>query len=247
MTEIILFLAGMLGGAMNSLAGGGSTATYAALVFAGVPPINAIATNTLAVIPGYAGGLIGFRPDWRSLKSLLIWQVPLAMIGGLIGAKLLIATPENIFRALVPWLLLFATVIFFFSPQNHKIRSQVARIMAPIILLLIFMYGGYFGAGLGIIMLATLSLVGFDQLVKMNGIKLIFSIANATAAAAVFIQSDMVNWYAWSIVALGLIIGAYTAARIAVRLSHQTLRYIITGISLAVTMSFFIEYYILSS
>jgi uncharacterized membrane protein YfcA len=246
MTGLLLFLAGVLGGAMNSLAGGGSTPTYAALVFIGVPPISAIATNTLAVIPGYISGLLGFRPDWRPLFGALVWQVPLAIIGGLVGAKLLLATPENLFRALVPWLLLFATVVFYAAPQNRKLKARVSLVLAPVILLVIFTYGGYFGAGLGIIMLATLSLLGFDQIAKMNGVKLIFSIANAVAAATLFIQADMIDWQAWIILVLGLIVGAYSAARLALRLSQKTLRLIITGISLSVTTYFFIDYYVLA-
>ncbi len=246
MTGLLLFLAGVLGGAMNSLAGGGSTPTYAALVFVGVPPISAIATNTLAVIPGYISGLIGFRPDWRPLFSSLVWQLPLAVIGGFIGAKLLLATPENLFRALVPWLLLFATVIFYTGPQNRKIKTRINIVLAPVILIMIFTYGGYFGAGLGIIMLATLSLLGFDQIAKMNGVKLIFSIANATAAATLFIQADMIDWQAWIMVVLGLIVGAYSAARLALRLTQTTLRYVVTGISLSVTTYFFIDYYLLT-
>ena len=244
MTGLLLFLAGVLGGAMNSLAGGGSTPTYAALVFVGIPPISAIATNTLAVIPGYMSGLLAFRPDWRPLLASLLWQVPLAIIGGVIGAKLLLATPENIFRALVPWLLLFATIIFYTAPQNRKLKARIHIILAPIILLVIFTYGGYFGAGLGIIMLATLSLLGFEQVVKMNGIKLIFSIANASAAATLFIQADIIDWHAWAVLVMGLIVGAYSAARMALRLSQQTLRYIVTAISLSVTTYFFIDYYI---
>lgn len=244
MSELIIFFAGCIAGAMNSLAGGGSTVSYAALTAIGIPPIMANATNTVATIAGYVAGLAGFRPSWQGLGLQIIWQIALAVIGGILGAWLLTQTPEAMFRQFVPWLLLGASVLFLLSPPSTDQGSkQKALFISTPILILVFIYGGYFQAGLGILTLAALSVLGFGQIIRMSGIKLIFAIANAIAASILFAQHNLIDWNSCLILMAGLVTGGFGAARIATHLPATVLRKVIAAIALSVTAYFFYATY----
>ena len=182
-----LFLAGLLGGFLNSVAGGGSFVTFPALLLVGLPPVSANATNTFASCSGYLSGAYAFRSDLdrhrRELPRLLL----VSLLGGLIGAWLLLRTPESVFRDAIPWLLLFATVLFAFGGRLnqwlarlgsvHRHASLLGRLLLLALLLAVSVYGGFFNAGLGIIILSYLALAGYTDLNAMNGIKLLVSSA----------------------------------------------------------------------
>ncbi|MEH6453315.1 MAG: sulfite exporter TauE/SafE family protein, partial [Psychromonas sp.] len=155
----ILFFAGVLGGILNSVAGGGSFITFPALLFAGVPPIAANATNTFASCAGYLSGAYAFRKEISTEKKNLKKIIIPSFVGGLLGAMLLLNTPESVFTETIPWLLLFATLLFIFGGKlnqllvklggKHKHANAIGSILLALLLLLICIYGGFFNAGLG--------------------------------------------------------------------------------------------------
>ena len=247
MIELILFFAGFFGGIMNALAGGGSGLTFTALVFAGLPPITANATNTLAATIGYITGAIGYREQIWAAKEKLIWQVPVAIIGGLLGGWVLLNVEERLFSTSVPWLLLFATILFWVAPYftASARRADLARhgMIAAILLFLVCVYGGYFQAGFGILTLGVLALTGYTNLAQMNGLKLIFATVSSVAAIVLFIAADAIQWSAGISVMIGIALGSYVAARIATKIADRPLKIIISVISLGVTAYFFWQVY----
>ena len=176
---IILFIAGFLGGVLNSIAGGGSFITFPALLLAGVPPISANATNTFASCSGYMSGTWAFRKELLEIREQLPRYILLSLIGGISGAWLLLQTPEAAFEMAVPWLLLFATLLFIFGGQlnralkqlgsRHRHASAAAAILLTALLFGVCLYGGFFNAGLGIIALSYLALAGHTDINRMNG------------------------------------------------------------------------------
>jgi uncharacterized membrane protein YfcA len=245
--EIILFLAGFLGGIMNSLAGGGSGLTYTALIFAGLPPITANATNTFAATIGYISGCAGYRQHIFAARHQLIWQVPLAGLGGLTGGWLLLNTQEAVFSMLVPWLLLMATILFWLAPAISRTAAH-AKYTRPIsvsvvILFIVFVYGGYFQAGFGIITLAALALTGHSHIGQMNGLKLTFAAIASLAAIFVFAYAGSIDWTAGTSVMIGIALGSYIAARISDRVPDRLMKFVISAISIGVTGYFFWDVY----
>lgn len=182
-----LFVAGILGGMLNSIAGGGTFITFPALLLVGIPPISANATNTFASCSGYMGGAYAFRSELRLSRSELPKYILIGLLGGGIGAWLLLQTPEALFREAIPWLLLFATFVFVFGERlnsysvqlvsRYQHLSQIGRSLLLLTLIGVCIYGGFFNAGLGIILLSYLALAGYTNINAMNGIKLLTSSA----------------------------------------------------------------------
>lgn len=245
--EIILFLAGFFGGIMNSLAGGGSGLTYTALIFAGLPPITANATNTFAATLGYISGCVGYRQHIYAARHHLLWQAPIAVLGGLLGGWLLLNTQEAVFSMLVPWLLLMATVLFWLAPMMSQtaVHAKYTRPIAVsvVILFVVFVYGGYFQAGFGIITLAALALTGHKHIGQMNGLKLTFATIASTAAITVFALAGSIDWTAGTSVTIGIVLGSYLAARISNRVPDKLMKIVISAISIGVTAYFFWDAY----
>ena len=218
MEPILLFLAGLVGGTMNALAGGGSGVTFAALVFTGMPPIIANATNTFAATFGYITGVFGY---WRHMDGLwhnLIWQVPLVFIGGLIGGWALLQTDPATFSTAVPWLLLFATVLFMAGSNLERAAARLSdgnvRLLGAGAIFLTCIYGGYFQGGFGILTLAALSLGGYTAVRAMNGLKLAFATISSLAAIVLFAFEGKIDYVGGLAVILGIGIGSYGAARL---------------------------------
>ena len=218
MEAALLFLAGLIGGTMNALAGGGSGITFAALVFTGMPPIIANATNTFAATFGYITGVLGY---WRHMQGLwrdLIWQVPLVFIGGLIGGWLLLQTDPNVFANAVPWLLLFATVLFMAGSHLQRAAARLTdgnlRLLGAGAVFLTCIYGGYFQGGFGILTLAALSLGGYSAVRAMNGLKLVFATISSLAAIVLFAFDGKIDYVGGLAVMFGIGIGSYGAARL---------------------------------
>jgi len=243
------FIAGMI----NSVAGGGTLVSFPTLIWLGRDTIVANATNTVALWPGALAGMIGFRRDIAgSRRWMLILGLP-SLVGGLIGAILLLLTPSRIFGSLVPFLILFATLLFAFGdPIAKRLRPpsidpahtngdhQVGRgwwTGAAIFQFLVSVYGGYFGAGIGILMLAALGLLGLTDIHRMNGLKNFFaSIINAIASAY-FIWSGKVDWTDALIMALGATIGGFGGAGIARRMGRKFVRRVVIVIGFAMAIS----------
>lgn len=253
---LFLFSAGFFGGLLNSVAGGGSFLTFPALLFVGVPPISANATNTFASCAGYLSGAYAFREDLNAHKKELPRLILISLIGGVLGAWLLLQTPESLFREAIPWLLLLATVLFIFGGTiNHYLKQQAsqhqyASLLGHALLLLILLgvcvYGGFFNAGLGIIVLSYLALAGYVNINAMNGIKLLISSVVSLIAIALFIYDGVIAWYDGFIVLAGTLVGGYLAAHIAKRLSQQTVRVFVMVVSCSITLYFFWDIYALS-
>ena len=230
---VLLFLAAAGGGALNSVAGGGSFLTFPTLLFTGVPPILANATSTVALWPGSIASASAYRREILSEWPRLIPLGIVSMVGGYAGARLLLGTPQETFRALIPWLLLSATLLFAFGgPALNRIRARRRRgkpapakdhhehrktskrynVMGLLAQLAIATYGGYFGGGIGILMLAALSVSGMDNMHTMNGVKNGLATAINGIAVVTFILTATVLWPQALVMVTGAIAGGYGAA-----------------------------------
>src|SRR5271156_3533745 len=218
---LVAFGAAFVAGAINSVAGGGTLLTFPVLIWLGLPSINANATSTVAIWPGSVGTIWGYRQDLSSSSPRMLALVFPSVIGGILGALLLNHTPPAVFDALVPFLILFATLLFMIqepiqrrlkisSPESHK--STRWLIGAMLFQLLVALYGGYFGAGIGILMLAALSVLGLTDIHQMNGLKNFFGGCINGVAALYFILARMVYWPFVILMAVGAIAGGYRGA-----------------------------------
>ncbi|RYE84545.1 MAG: sulfite exporter TauE/SafE family protein [Hyphomicrobiales bacterium] len=249
MTELLLLVAGLLGGALNSLAGGGSFIVFPALLWAGVPPVLANASNTYAALPGYVSGALGFRKDIIRQKDRLILYTVISLLFGYAGAELLLHVSDEQFKQVVPWLMLFAVLLFAFGgPINAWVARQggAGRGMkaAGALLLLAMLaafcvYGGFFNAGLGILLLAFLALAGLTDIHEMNGLKLWISSVVAVVAVVRFVFDGSIDWYHGSIALVGVTIGGYAAARLAHLIPTQAIRTLVMVYGAGLTAWFF--------
>jgi len=253
MQGLFLFSVAVAGGALNSVAGGGFLC-FPALIFTGMPPINANATNTAALWPGVAASTAAYRGEISAYRKMLTPLVVTGVVGGLIGAVILLRTPQTTFLRMVPWLLLTATLLLAFSSRitqwigahpleggAHPSRVSIAR--GALLQLVIAIYIGFFGAGAGILMLALLALMGMRNIHAMNGLKtLLATISNGVALTA-FIVARAVVWPQALLMVCGAILGGYGGAWYAQRMNPKLVRYfaIFTGASM--TAYFFVKYH----
>lgn len=247
---LVLLLAGFFGGVINSVAGGGSFITFPALLFVGVPPVSANATNTFASCSGYLSGAYALRRELRAYRQQLPLFLGISLAGGVGGAWLLLRTPEALFREAIPWLLLFATVLFVFGGHlnqllkrlagRHRHASMLGQAMSLLLLLAVCVYGGFFNAGLGIIILSYLALAGFTDINAMNGLKLLVSSAVSLIAIALFVAHGAIAWYEGTLVLLGTLAGGYVAAHYSRRLPQSLVRGFVIVASVAITGYFFV-------
>ena len=247
METALLFLAGLVGGTMNALAGGGSGITFAALVFTGMPPIIANATNTFAATFGYITGVLGYRQHMGGMGKDLLWQAPLVFIGGLLGGYALLQTDADVFAAAVPWLLLFATLLFMAGPQLERLAARFGgrgvQMAGALALFLTCIYGGYFQGGFGILTLAALSLSGYTAVRAMNGLKLVFATISSIAALLLFALEGKIDYVGGLAVMVGIGIGSYGAARWTNHISDSNVKRASIAVCLLVTgYAFFIAY-----
>ena len=239
----IIVAAAFLAGVVNSVAGGGTLLTFPALVWIGIEPKVANVTNTVALWPGSLAGMVGFR---RELTGSRRWMTLLAvpsLAGGLVGAVLLLRTSPDTFAALVPHLILFATILFAAGDRiTRKLTvSEPGRAWwagAAVFQFLVAVYGGYFGAGIGILMLAALGLLGLSDIHQMNGLKNFFAMCINAVAALYFMALGPVEWTEAMVMAAGSIVGGYGGAGLARRLGRTVVRRIVifVGLAMAVAM-----------
>lgn len=249
MNEILLLLAGLLGGAVNSLAGGGSFIVFPALLFAGVPPVLANASNTYAALPGYASGAVGYWQSMIKYKDRMLVYGIVAAVFGYVGAELLLVVSDEQFNKVVPWLMTFAVALFIFGNQINaavKARGSQGKGMQRLgtVLLLgalaaVCIYGGFFNAGLGILLLAFLALAGMSDIHAMNGLKLYISAIVALVAVVRFAFNGTIDWYHGSIALVGVTIGGYAAARLAKFIPTQWIRIGVIIYGIEMTLYFF--------
>ncbi|HXW61121.1 MAG TPA: sulfite exporter TauE/SafE family protein [Candidatus Acidoferrales bacterium] len=253
---IFLFFAALLGGTVNSVAGGGSFISFPALLFTGIPPIAANATNTVALWPGTTASAVAYRNALtRETRPLLPPLLGTCIVGGVLGAVILLKTPPAIFLRLVPWLLLVATMLFVLSGRiTTWIRSRAGH--APgdtklprglfftglFVQLVIAMYVGYFGAGTGILVLALLALLGMENIHAMNGVKtLLVSIANGVAIVT-FVWARVIVWPQALLMVAGAVVGGYGGAYVAQKMNPQHVRRLVIAIGFAISAYFFWRY-----
>lgn len=251
---VFLFAAGLLGGVINSIAGGGSFITFPALLLVGVPPISANATNTYASCAGYLSGAYAFRKELSEHRADLPRILLSSLLGGVIGAWLLLQTPEALFTQAIPWLLLLATALLVFGSQlnttfrhwagHHRHASTIGSMFLGILLLGVCIYGGFFNAGLGIIILSYLTLAGHTDINAMNGLKLLVSSTVSLIAIGVFVFEDVIAWYAGTVLLLGTLSGGYAAAHVSRRLRPSLVRGFVICASCTITVYFFYTTYL---
>jgi uncharacterized membrane protein YfcA len=243
--DLLLVIAAFVAGAQNAIAGGGSFVTFPALVFIGVPPIIANASSTVALFPGSLAGAWAYRHDFEPMQGVRLWAITLvSVVGGAVGAVLLLVTPPRAFDLIVPWLLLLATVLFAFGPELTRFVARLWRIGPATLLaiqMLIAIYGGYFGGAIGILMLALYGLFGLTNLNAMNGVKSLMAGLLNAVAVVVFVIAGKIWWHETGIMVLAAIAGGYGGARVARRVDHRYLRAVIILIAVAMTVTFFVR------
>jgi hypothetical protein len=248
---LFLFIAGVLGGAMNAVAGGGSFIAFPALVFTGVPQIPANATNTVALWAGivFSGGAFRHRLDVP--RRVMIPLLVTSFVGGIAGAILLLKTPEHTFAKVLPWLMAGATMLFIFGkklarrgPSSVGYEATAAAIVgASVFELAVAVYGGYFGGGVGIVNLAMLAAIGMTDIHEMNALKSVLGSAINGVAVIVFIVKGAVYWPQASIMILGAALGGYFGARYSLRLPPALIRWFVILVGTGMSIYFFVKAY----
>jgi uncharacterized membrane protein YfcA len=244
---LVMLCAAFTAGAINSIAGGGTLITFPVLIWLGLDPKVANGTSTVALWPGLFGGLFGYRRELENSSPILIRLGLTSIVGGAVGAWLLTWTPSPVFARLVPFLILFATILF----MSHGAINQRLRLGsleerpttlwwtgAMVFQFFSAMYGGYFGAGNGILMLAALGLLGLNELHRANGIKNFLGICINSTAVLIFALAGLVIWRDARVMACGALAGGYFGATMAVRVGQGWVRrgIIIIGLVIFVVM-----------
>jgi uncharacterized protein len=241
---LILVAAAFGAGVMNAMAGGGTILTFPSLIFLGLPAITANATSTVALLPGAVASLFGYRREVREHRAWLKTLFLPSLAGGAIGSVLLLRTPEKTFELLAPLLILFATVLFMVQGLLSRRTSSRAETTAPsagrwaaagLLQLGVAVYGGYFGAGIGILMLVLLGFLGLSNIHAANGLKNFFVFCINAVAAGYFIVKGAVVWPAALVIVLGATLGGYGGARFARRIGKEKARAAVIVIGLLVT------------
>lgn len=245
LTSLLLAgLAAALGGAINAIAGGGTLVTFPAIVALGVPPLIANATNTVSLWPGSLGSFWGYRSHVSGIRPWLVGFTLPSLLGGAVGAGLLLATGEERFSRMVPFLVLAATLLFMAQGviqrwlHGHHVPEPPAT--PPLSILAwqfaVGVYGGYFGAGIGILMLAAISFMGHTDIHRMNGLKNWGGACMNAVAAAIFALSGVVDWPLAGAMTVGSILGGYGGARLAQRVGREVVRKAVVAIGLAASL-----------
>jgi uncharacterized protein len=244
---MIAATAAFLAGGINSIAGGGTLISFPALVWLGLPPITANATSTVAIWPGSLGSIWGFRSELGQVAPRWKWLSISSLIGGGIGAILLRSTPAALFERLVPFLILFSTILFVAeTPIQKKLREQsgiegIGVAATLIMTLFVAIYGGYFGAGMSIMMLSSLSFAGITDILQRNALTSLVSLCVNGVAATLFISLGMVDWHYIFPMAIAAVAGGYFAAGLARRVGRVVIRRFVIVVGLAVSLILFVR------
>ena len=245
----VAFAAAFVAGAINSVAGGGTLVSFPALIWLGLGSVTANATSTVAIWPGTVGSAWGYRRELRASEPRFLALIAPSLVGGLLGAWLLNNTPASTFDRLVPYLILFATLLFMAQEPIQRMlgtggarhKSNAWFVGAMLFQLMVGLYGGYFGAGIGILMLAALSIMGLSDIHEMNSLKVVFGGSVNGIAAAYFIWARMVDWRYVVLMAVAAIAGGYGGAGVARKLGRTAVRRIVIAIGFGMAVSLFIK------
>ncbi len=245
---LFALLGGIGGGFVNSVAGGGTLVTFPVLTAIGIPALDANITNAVALSPGYAGGVYAQRGDFGGRASLARALAITAIAGGVTGAALLLVTGERLFTLIVPWLILFATALLAFQTPLRRLvsraRGEHGEASTPVLLVPIFaatVYGGYFGAGLGIVTIAILNLLLTDTLNRLNALKLLMSLCANGAAAIFFAFSGHVWWLAAVLMGVGAWAGGWIGGKTVEHMPERLFRWGVVTLGVAVAIVFFLR------
>ena len=247
---ILVGLAALAAGAVNALAGGGTLITFPMLTAVGIPAVAANVTNTVALCPGYIGGTLAQIKDLNGQQKRLWLVIPAGIVGGLIGGILLLRTGEKLFTQLVPFLILLASALLAVQDpvrawltrrlsQGHSAGGTEKWSWLPVGLGAV--YGGYFGAGLSVIILSVLGLTMEDSLTRLNALKQVVAFSANLAAAIFFLFSGRVVWPAAAVMAVGALIGGVLGGRLAGRVKPATLRWMVVTIGVIVAIIYWVR------
>ena len=244
-----LAIAAVAAGLINALAGGGSLITFPTLMAVGIPPVMANVTNTVALCPGYLGATLAQKKDLHGQQKRIRLLLPSAVIGGIIGGILLLNSSDKVFERLIPFLILLAAALLAFQDtlrswlqrrQGDK-KGNIPEIWAVLPIALASIYGGYFGAGLGVIELAILGLFLKDNLTRLNALKQLLSLVVNVAASWFFLFSNQVYWSAAIVVAIGSLIGGLLGGKLARIISPSYLRQTVVILSIIIAIVYWLR------
>jgi uncharacterized protein len=240
---IFIALAALAAGAINALAGGGTLISFPVLIAVGVPPVSSNITNTVALLPGYIGGTLAQWADIKAQTKRLWLILPASVVGGLLGGILLVVSGEKIFGAIVPYLILLASLLlavqdpvraWLVKRAAEKGTGKVSEFWSTVPIGLASIYGGYFGAGLSVIVLAALGLTSDESLTKLNALKQAVSFSVNVAAAVFFVFSGYVFWNVALIMAVAALLGGWLGGKLAGSIKPNHLRWLVVSIGLVV-------------
>lgn len=241
----LLVIAGFAAGAVNAVAGGGSLISFPALLAVGYPSVPANVTNTVALFPGYAGGVAGNREQLHGQRSRIGALGATSVVGGILGAVLLLTTPTDVFRRVVPFLILLACLLLALQPwlatHVHRLpgaHKEHRSVLLHVATLLAAVYGAYFGAGLGVMLLGVLGIFLGDRLHRVNALKNVLSLVINSVALVAFSLFGPVIWSAVAVVAVASLAGGYLGARVAQRIGARLLRILVVvyGVVIAIRL-----------
>ena len=240
----LLFLAGLLSGAVNAIAGGGTFVTFGAMTLVGLPPIVANATSSVTQLPGYITSTLAYWTDIRHFWRGALLLCLISALGALAGSLILLALSNPSFRALVPWLLIAATALFAAGPwlkpaPGPEHRASVGSLAGSLVQFVTAVYGGFFGAGMGVMMLATLGLTQAGDYHRLNALKNMLSIVIAAVAILVFVSGGVVAWPQAIVMIPGVALGGYAGVWIARRVPQNVVRGFVIAVGLFLTFYYF--------
>ncbi len=249
---IFLFFAAIIGGTLNAVAGGGTFVTFPALLLTGVPAVQANATNTVALWPGLAASTGAYLKRLNVPPRLLIPLLLTSVVGGLVGAMLLIKTPQHTFLHLVPWLLLGGTLLFAFGNSIRAIAGTTAAVddlrkmswqaitVTSIAELLVAIYGGYFGAGIGFMTLGMLAALGMRDVHAMGAIRTLLAVVINAAAVLTFILAGAVRWPQCAVMIAGALVGGWFGAHFAQKADPRIVRRVVIAVGVVMSAYYFV-------
>jgi uncharacterized protein len=242
----LLIAAGLAAGTVNGLAGGGTFFTFAALVASGLPTLDANATSAVALTPANLASVVAYRSEVSAYRKEMVALAALGAAGAAVGAWLLIAIGDAGFRPTVPWLLLLATLLFAFSGSIRAVvwpsgGQRISTVVVSALMFLISIYGGFFGAGMGIVMLAGLSIIHPGDFHRANAIKNFVALLVQIVSATLLIAGGLVHWQQAIITTVASIVGGYAGVGLARRASAKLIRAVVVTVGAALTVVFFLR------
>jgi uncharacterized membrane protein YfcA len=253
---LVLCLTAAMAGAINAIAGGGTLLTFPALLMtlggSAEAAVVANVTSTIALCPGSVASMWGYRQELKEMVPWLKLLILPSLLGGAMGSWLVLQNP-NIFQSLIPWLILSASLLFALQPriarwmgigQEHVAPNQTMRAGIVAFQFLVGVYGGYFGAGIGILMLTSLAMMGLADIHRMNALKTALATCMNGISVVIFMGSGRVHWPFAAAMAVAAIAGGYGGARMARRMNRNLVRYLVIAIGLTLSAFYFLEYYL---